>query len=46
MEEYILLQKYSNSMIEHLTRYVTMMVLIYCGTICLKRLSQVAIKKS
>jgi len=46
MEEYIHLQKYSNSMIHNLTRYVTMLVLIYCGTNCLKRPSQVAIKKS
>jgi hypothetical protein len=46
IEEYIHVQKYSNSMILHLTRYVTMMVMVYCGAICLKRPSQVAIKRS
>ena len=38
--------KTSKSMIHHLTRYVTLMVLVACGTVSLKRPSQVAIKKS
>jgi hypothetical protein len=45
-EEQIHLQKYSNSMIHHLTRYATMMVVIFHGSICLKRPSEVAVKKS